>query len=244
MIAAAHETFSGQYVYHEDRWKGSPACKVAGFLSLLSGEVSNLIILFLSLDHLCNLILPLTTYRFSKRSAAVACGVTWVLGIVLTSIPLPSHWGHYGHTAVCSAMLHDLPHVSREHYFLHTILTLNLFICFVVCVTQVIIYRATPRHRLLFHSSKNPGSTSVDMIMKVAVTNVAGWLSVTAVSVLTLAGVTGTAVNVLMVIMVLPLNCAVNPLLCLWHAVSYKRRQKQEERLLHLLKSRRKCVSS
>ena len=245
VIAAAHKAFSGQYVYHEDGWKESPACKMAGFLSLLSSEVSNLIILFLSLDHLCNLILPLTIYKFSRRSAAVACGVTWLLGIVLASIPLLpglSHWGHYGQTAVCTAMLHEWPHVSREHLFLHTILTLNLFIYFVVCVTQVIIYRATPRYRLLINSSENPGSASVDMVMRVAVTNVAGWLSVTAVSVLTLADVTGTATNVFMVIMVLPLNPAVNPLLCLWHAVAYKRRRKQEERLLRLLRSRRKCL--
>ena len=246
-IAAVHETFSGQYFYYEDRWKESVACKVAAFWSLLSSEVSIFITFLLTLDHLTILLFPLTKYRFSSRSAAVACGVAWLMGIVLASIPLfPgfSHFGHYGNTAVCSLMLHDRPHVNHEHYFLHTILIFNLLICFVECMILAIIYRATPRHRVLLDSDKNPGSTSVDVVMRIAVTNVAGWLSVTTVSVLTLAGVTGIATKVFMAIMVLPLNSAVNPLLCLWHAEGFKHRQKQEKRVLHLLKSRRKCMSS
>ena len=247
VIAAAHETFSGQYLHYEDRWKESVACKVAAFWSLLSSEVSIFISFLLTLDHLTILLFPLTKYRFSSRSAAVACGVAWLMGIVLASIPLLpgfSLFGHYGNTAVCSVMLHDRPHVSHEHYFLHTILIFNLIICFVECVILAVIYRATPRHQVLLDSSKKPGSTSVDVVMRIAVTNVAGWLSVTAVSVLTLAGVTGIATNVFMVIMVLPLNSAVNPLLCLWHAVALKWRQEQEERLLRLVKSRRKCMSN
>ena len=245
VIAAAHETFSGQYLHYEDRWKESVACKVAAFWSLLSSEVSIFITFLLTLDHLTILLFPLTKYRFSSRSAAVACGVTWIMGIVLASIPLLpgfSHFRHYGNTAVCSLMLHDRPHVNHEHYFLHTILIFNLLICFVECMILAIIYRATPRHRVLLDSSKNPGSTSVDVVMRIAVTNVAGWLSVTTASVLTLGGVTGIATDVFMVIMVLPLNSAVNPLLCLWHAVAFKQRQKQEKRVLHLLKSRRKCM--
>ena len=247
VIAAAHETFSGQYVFYEDRWKDGVACKVAGFLSLLSREVSILIIFLLSLNHLTLVSFPISTYRFSSRSAAVASGVTWIVGSLLASVPLLpelSHLAHYGHTAVCSLMLHDRRHLKYEHHFLHAILIFNLFICLLVCVTLAIIYTATPRNRVLIISSENPGSTSVDVIMKIAVTDVAGWFSVTTASVLTLAGVTGIATNVFMVIMVLPLNAAVNPLLCLWHAVAYKRRQKQEERLLRLLKSRRKCVSN
>ena len=246
VIAAAHETFSGQYLQYEDWWKESVACKVATFWSLLSSEVSIFITFLLTLDHLTILLFPLTKYRFSSRSAAVACGVAWLMGIVLASIPLLpgfSHFGHYGNTAVCSLMLHDMPHVNHEHCFLHTVLIFNLLICFVECVILAIIYRATPRYRVLLDSNKNPGSTSVDVVMRIAVTNVAGLLSVTAVSVLTLAGVTGIATNVFMVIMVLPLNSAVNPLLCLWHAVAFKQRQKQEKRVLHLLKSRKKCMS-
>ena len=247
VISAAHETFSGQYLHYEDRWKESVACKVAAFWSLLSSEVSLFITFLLTLDHFTILLFPLTKYRFSSRSAAVACGVAWLMGIALASMPLLpgfSHFGHYGNTAVCSLLLHDMPHVSHEHYFLHTILMFNLTICFMECVILAIIYRATPKHRVLLDSDKNPGSTSVDVVMRIAVTNVTGWLSVTTVSVLTLAGVTGIVTNVFMVIMVLPLNSAVNPLLCLWHAVAFKQRQKQEKRVLHLLKCRRNCMSN
>ena len=244
VIAIAHEMFSGQYLHHEDMWKESVACKVAGFFSLLSNEASILSIFFLTLDHLIILKFPLNTYRFSRRSAAAACGVTWFVGILLASIPLlPKHFhlGHYGQTAVCSPMLHTRPHVSHQHCFLHTILCFNMLICVVVCAMLVIIHRAVPRHRLQLESGKTPGFTSVDVMMRIAVTTVAGWFSMTTASLLTFAGL---EINVFMVIMVLPLNSTVNPLLCLWHVVAYKRRQKQEERLLNLLKLRTKCLSN
>ena len=247
VIASAHEMFSGQYLYHEDMWKESVACKVAGFFSLLSNEASILSISFLTLDHLIILKFPLNTYRFSRRSAAAACGVTWFVGILLASIPLlPEHfnWGHYGQTAVCSPMLHTRLHVSHQLCFLHTIVCFNMLICVVVCAVLVIIHCAAPRHRLQIESVKTPGFTSVDVMMRIAVTTVAGWFSVTTGSLLTLAGVAGLEINVFMVIMVLSLNSAVNPLLCLWHAVAYKRRQKQEERLLSLLKLRTKYLSN
>ena len=87
VIAAAHQTTSGQYVHFEESWRESMACKVASFLSLLSREVSVLIIFLLTLDHLIVLCLPHNTHRFSKKSAAVACGVTWFVGITLAAIP-------------------------------------------------------------------------------------------------------------------------------------------------------------
>ena len=80
VIAAAHETFSGQYLNYEDWWKESVACKVAAFWSMLSSEVSIFITFLLTLDHVTILLFPLTKYRFSSRSAAVACGVAWPHG--------------------------------------------------------------------------------------------------------------------------------------------------------------------
>ena len=103
VITAAQEKFSSVYIRHEYRWKGSVPCKVTGFLSLVSSEVSILLTCLLTLDHAIRVWFTLSTYRFREKSAGVACGVTWLLGILMAAMPLLprlSVWGCYGQTAV------------------------------------------------------------------------------------------------------------------------------------------------
>ena len=110
IISVAHEMFLTDFVHYEEWWTASVACKVAGFLSLLSSEVSVLIIFLFTLDHFIILCFPLSAYRFGKMSAAVACGVAWLVGFLLASIPLSPdrlQWGHYGQTGICTIMVHD-----------------------------------------------------------------------------------------------------------------------------------------
>ncbi|KAL8587127.1 hypothetical protein ACOMHN_026095 [Nucella lapillus] len=78
IIGVADERFRGRYLYNDDMWKHSVTCKVAGFLSLLSSEVSALIIWFITLDRFIVLHFPFTTIRFNRTSAAVACLFTWL----------------------------------------------------------------------------------------------------------------------------------------------------------------------
>ena len=246
VIAAAHETTSGQYVHFEENWRESMACKVASFLSLLSSEVSVLIIFLLTLDHLIVLCLPHNTHRFSKKSAAVACGVTWFVGISLAAIPLFAEvvrGEHYKQTAVCSLMLHDRSHSSRRFHYIHAVLYFNVCICLAVCVTLAIVIKATPYQPLLIEQNKNHAYGSVGLLMKIAATSIARWIAVNTANVLALAGVVGMETNVFMAVMMLPLSSAVNPPLCLWHAVTYMQRQKREERLVRVVKARKKCMS-
>ena len=247
VIATAHETFRGQYTHHEERWKDSVTCKVAGFLSLLSSEVSVLSIFLLTLDHFIVLYLPPRMCRFNCRSAAVACAVTWIVGIVMAAAPLLSgfsHLGRYGQTALCSVMLHDRHHLTHEFGFFHVILVFNFFIYLMVSVAQVIVCRAMPKYRVLIDCTNTSAHISVDLVFRIAATDAVSWFSVTASSFLAFADDAGSQnTSLFMAVMVLPLNSAVNPLLCLWHAVSCKQRQKQEKRVLHVLKSRKKCIS-
>ena len=246
VIAAAHETTSGQYVHFEESWRESMACKVASFLSLLSSEVSVLIIFLLTLDHLIVLCLSHNTYRFSKKSAAVACGVAWFVGITLATMSLFAevvHGEHHKQTAVCSLMLHDRSYSSQHFQYIHAVLVFNVCICLAVCVTLAIVIKATPYQPLLIEQNKNHAYASVGLLMKIAATSIARWIAVNTASMLALAGVVGMEINVFMAVMVLPLSSAVNPALCVWHAVTYRQQQKQQERLLTVLKARKKCIS-
>ena len=242
VIAAAHEMSNGHYFRYEVRWTASVACTMAGFLSLLSSEVSVLTIFLLTLDSLSVLCFPPSAYRFSRRSAAVACGVMWSVGVFLASLPLLpglQHWGRYGQTAVCSLMTYDMNRFRTEFGLFQGIVVCHWLICLVVCAGQVLLYRATPKHFILIDSDKKQIYEGVVLKMKIAITDAVVWFSVTIASVLTwTGGVESEKVTVFMAVMVLPLNSAVNPLLCLWHTVANWRQQEQEDRLLRVFKSK------
>ena len=241
VIAAAHEMFKGQYSQYQERWMASVTCKMAGFLSLLSSEMSVVIIFLFTLDHLLVFCFPLSTCRFSKTSAAVTCVMAWFVGMLLASIPLVSglpRWEQYGQTGICSLVINDTPHTDDFSFF-HCTAVVNCFTCVVVAAGQAMINRSMPKHQILVETSKKHVCASVDLKMKIAVTDVVGWAAITTTNALHLAGVTGSEkLNVFMAVLALPLNSVVNPLLCLWHAATYRQRQTREERLLHMLKSR------
>ena len=242
MIAAAHEKFRDKYLHNEDWWKDSVACKVAGFLSLVSCEVSVLTLFLLTLDHLIVLSSPLCVTRLSRKSAAVSCGAAWVVGIVLASITLLftlPPWTYHGNTGMCNFMLPDTDPVSKEFGMPLAIPIFNCFFGLMISLGQVFIFKAKPKHQMLTPPGKQPAYASVDLLMKIALTDVVGLFSIGATTFTSTAGVAGLEkVNVVMAVGVLPLNPAVNPLLCLSHALWYRRQQKLEERILQALKSK------
>ena len=70
VIGVVDQLYQGDYMWKDIEWKSSAACQFAGFLSLLSSEVSALIICLINADRFLVL-------RFSTRSALLACCVVW-----------------------------------------------------------------------------------------------------------------------------------------------------------------------
>ena len=139
-------------------------------------------------------------------------------------------------------MLQDRSYSSQHFQYIHAVLVFNVCICLAVCVTLAIVCKATPYQPLLMEQNENNACASVGLLMKIAATSIARWIVVNTASMLALAGVIGMEINVFMAVMVLPLSSAVNPSLCLWYAVAYRQRQKQEERLVSVLKARKRCM--
>jgi hypothetical protein len=51
VIGIADRLFTGSYLWNEYRWRHSAACSLAGFLTLLSCEVSTLVMCLITLDR-------------------------------------------------------------------------------------------------------------------------------------------------------------------------------------------------
>ena len=244
MIGVADRVYRGQYLWHGETWKESVACRSAGFLSLLSTEVSAFLICLITLDRFLVLRFPFSKIHFRKRSALVACGIAWLLGFALAVVPLlpvTSHWRFYSQTGICI----PLPFTSKEKFRGHSysfsvLIVLNLVLFLLIAVGQAFIYSAVRANSMA--QVKKKASRDAAIARRLTTIVLSDFLCWFPIGLLGLLAFTGTSipadVNVGVAIFVLPFNSALNPFLYTFNLLAEKRRKATEARLLQRLESR------
>ena len=242
IVGVADSLFRGEYISHDETWKHSVACEVAGFLSLLSCEVSALTIWLITLDRFIVLHFPFSSVRFRMASAAVACLITWLVGLSLATVPLlpvTSHWEFYSQTGICI----PLP-VTRQDFhgktFATSVFVVFNFILFVLIASgQAFIYWSVQQNALTTESSKaSRDLTIARRLLSVAVTDFLCWFPIGLCGLLAKADVPIPGeVNVALAIFVLPLNSALNPFMYTFNMLMEKRRKSREALLLQWLEN-------
>ncbi|XP_025101404.1 relaxin receptor 2-like [Pomacea canaliculata] len=241
ILGVADETYRSIYLWHDVQWKVSARCKVAGFLSLLSSEVSALIICLITIDRFIVLRFPFSKMRFECRSASWACGLAWAVGFILAGIPLlpvVSHWDFYGQNAICIPLPITRKSFSGRTYSFGVMIIFNMVLFVLIAVGQICIYWSVRTNSMKGNTTKK----SKDIIIArrlaiVVVSDFLCWFPVGMISVLAALGipVPGEA-NVAMVIFVLPFNSALNPFLYTFNLLLEKWNRAEEDRMLKKLK--------
>ena len=241
IIGTADLTYRGEYLWHADKWKNSMLCQLGGFLSLMSTEVSALIICLITLDRFLVLCFPFSTVHFSRRSALVACASVWIVGVLLAAVPLmpiTSHWHFYQQTGICV----PLPFVSNEKFGGHSysfgvMIVFNFVLFVLIALGQFVIYWAVQKNSM--SSSRHTGAK--DMVIAFRLTTVVMsdflcWFPVGLLGLLSSSGMSiPSSVSVGVAIFVLPINSALNPFLYTINILMKKRRQLREDRLMKAL---------
>ena len=218
-------------------------CKIAGFLSFLSGEVSAFNICLITIDRFLVLKFPFSKFHFSKNSALAACGVIWCIGILLASIPLlpiTSHWQFYSQTSICTP-LPFLPQNSFPGYSFAFAVMINInFILFLlIALGQLMIYSSVIANSMNSESTTKTTKEArmARRLITIAVSDFLCWFPVGFLGVLAYSGVSiNTEVNVAVAIFILPINAAFNPFLYTINILLEKRQQAQEKILMEQLR--------
>jgi hypothetical protein len=241
VIGVADVSFRGHYLTHEQVWVTSVACKAAGFLSLLSSEVSALTILLITLDRFIVIHFPFSHVHFSKRTATAAAAATWVVGLLLAALPLlpvTSHWEFYSQTSICIPLPVTRLEFKGQDYSLGILIFLNFVLFLFIATGQVFIYWSVHKHRFVTDTSrKSRDQTVARRLITVAMTNFLCWFPIGLCGILAWTGsaIPGE-VSVAMAMLVLPLNAALNPFLYTFNLVLEKRRKLKVERMMNKLK--------
>ena len=242
IIGVADSLFRGKYLFFDKTWKHSVPCKTAGFLSLLSCEVSALIIWLITLDRFLVLRFPFSRVRFQRNSATVACVITWLVGLFFASVPLlpmTSHWEFFSQTGIC------IPLPVTRHDFDGKVFSVSVFIVFnfilfvFIATGQAFIYWSVKKNALNTDSSKiSQDLVIARRLISVAVTDFLCWFPIGLCGLLALADVSIPGeVNVAFAIFVLPLNSALNPFMYTFNMVMEKRRKSRDAAILQWLES-------
>ena len=241
IIGTADELYRGRYLWHEQDWKGNTMCTLAGFISLLSNEVSAFMICLITVGRFLVLHFPFSEFHFKGRSAIIASGLAWLSGLLLAAVPLFSvfsHWRFYGHTGICIPLPVTKRTFEGKGYSFGVMIVFNFILFVSIALGQASIYWAIKTNSVGAVTSTNTSRdlTVARRLITVVVSDFLCWFPI---GVLGLMANSGTPVpgevNVAMAIFVLPLNSALNPFLYTFNMLMEKRRKAREARLLECL---------
>ncbi|KAG5284714.1 hypothetical protein AALO_G00029680 [Alosa alosa] len=213
--------FRGAYNRNALLWMESVECRTIGFLAMLSTEVSVLLLTYLTLEKFLVIVFPFSHMRPGKRQTGLVIVSIWLLGFTIAVVPLLNEdlfGNYYGRNGVCFPLHSDrLEKPTARGYSTGIFLGLNL-LAFLIIVMS---------YSSMFYSIYQTGINTTDLRSRlhrdVAVANrfffivfsdALCWIPIFLVKVLSLLEVEipGT-INSWMVIFVLPINSALNPIL-------------------------------
>ena len=237
MIGVADAGYRGVYVSTDTQWRHSAACRAAGFLALVSSEVSALVICLITLDRVLALCFPLhTRLQLTPYSSAAACAVSWTAGVVLALVPLlpsASHWHFYSQTGICLPLPITRRQFPGQGYAFAIFVVLNFALFLVIGCGQVLIFRAIRQAGAAAKTQRRQQQMTIARrLFVVVLTDFCCWFPVGVMGLLAAGGGTPISgeVNVWTAIFVLPLNSALNPFLYTLNAAKEKWRKRREER--------------
>jgi hypothetical protein len=197
-----------------------------------------------TLDRFLVLRFPFSQIRFRARSAHVASLVVWCMGLTLAAIPLlpvTSHWQFYSQTAICI----PLPITNNDFLgqpFSFAVIIVHNFVLFLcISVGQVVIYWSVQANSMSTTNFTNTTTTTTTTtktkdvtiarrLITVAMSEFLCWFPIGLLGLLAWRGVPiPQEVNVVMAVLALPLNSALNPFLYTLNVIMERRRRARDE---------------
>ena len=244
LIGVADRHYMGTYLWNDVIWRNSAACKTAGFLSLLSSEVSAFIICLITLDRLLVLRFPFSHLRFNRTKAVMVSALVWTAGLVIAVVPLlpwTSHWRFFSQTGICIPLPVTRKDFAGRSYAFSVMIVLNFALFMLIALGQLLIYHSVQKNKMRNNDITAKCSRDLTLahrLITVAVSDFLCWFPIGVLGLMASAGTPiPSEVNVALAIFVLPLNSAINPFLYTLNMLLERRRQRRDERFKQLLLS-------
>ncbi|XP_013392577.1 G-protein coupled receptor GRL101-like [Lingula anatina] len=218
IIAAADTSYRGFYASQATKWMSSGLCKFAGFLSMVSSEMSVVILVLITTDRLVSIVYAMKIQKMDTKASLLMTGLSWVVVVMVSTVPLIEvgyFKDFYGHNSVCLPFtLSRVEFGGREYAYV-----IFVFFNFTAFLFISSAYVAILRH--VYQSRKQSGREEthrdVQLLKRVSlilITDFLCWVPVTVLGILSMAGVPiNPEVSSWVAVFILPVNSAMNPIL-------------------------------
>ena len=249
VIGVADRIYLNSYVWEDTGWRSSATCELAGFLSLLSSEVSASIICLVTVDRFLVVQFPFSRIRFRHLSAQLGCLVLWTMGLVLAAVPLlpaTSSWQFYSQTGICIPLPVTRQDFPGHDYAFAVIIIFNFVLFLVIAAGQFVVYMAVRNHSISENTDTDRRSKDLAVarrLFTVVVSDFLCWFPIGLLGLLASKDIPIPGeVNVGIAIFILPLNSALNPFLYSFNTIQARRARAREQELLRTLMAEHTAV--
>ncbi|XP_061896042.1 relaxin receptor 1-like isoform X1 [Entelurus aequoreus] len=221
MIGAYDLKFRGEYNRHAQAWMDSSQCQVIGSLAMLSTEVSVLLLTYLTLEKYICIVYP---FRYLtpgwRRTVTILLGI-WVFGFVVAFLPLVSKGlfrNFYGTNGVCFPLHSEQPETAWAHvYSIVIFLGLNLVAFLIIVLSYASMFyniQRTGNQTAMYSNHIKKEVTIAKRFFSIVITDSLCWIPIFVLKILSLLQVEipGT-ISSWVVVFILPINSALNPIL-------------------------------
>lgn len=213
--------FRGEYNKHAQLWMESVHCQLVGSLAILSTEVSVLLLTFLTLEKYICIVYPFRYLRPRKCRTITVLILIWITGFIVAFVPLSNKEffkNYYGTSGVCFPLhSEDTESVGAQIYSVTIFLGINLAAFIIIVFSYGSMFYSV--HQSAITATEIRNQVKKEMILAkrfffIVFTDALCWIPIFVLKFLSLLQVEipGT-INSWVVIFILPINSALNPIL-------------------------------
>ncbi|KAM9087843.1 relaxin receptor 1 isoform 3-T3 [Megaptera novaeangliae] len=221
LIGAFDLKFRGEYNKHAQLWMESIHCQLLGSLAILSTEVSVLLLTFLTVEKYICIVYPFRCLRPGKCRTITVLILIWIIGFIMAFIPLSNKEffkNYYGTNGVCFPLhSEDTESIGAQIYSVAIFLGINLAAFIIIVFSYGSMFYSI--HQSAITATKVRNQVRKEMILAkrfffIVFTDALCWIPIFILKFLSLLQVEipGTITS-WVVIFILPINSALNPIL-------------------------------
>ncbi|XP_045406641.1 relaxin receptor 1 isoform X2 [Lemur catta] len=221
VIGAFDLKFRGEYNKHAQLWMESIHCQLVGSLAILSTEVSVLLLTFLTLEKYICIVYPFRCLRPGKCRTITVLILIWITGFIVAFIPLSNKEffrNYYGTNGVCFPLHSEVTEsIGAQIYSVAIFLGINLAAFIIIVFSYGSMFYSV--HKSTIRATEIPNQVKKEMILAkrfffIVFTDALCWIPIFVLKFLSLLQVEipGTITS-WVVIFILPINSALNPIL-------------------------------
>ena len=241
IIAAKDRAWQGEYFKHDIEWRSGRTCEFTGGLSMLSSEVSVLMLTLITTDRLICIVFPFRIKRIGLKLAYVIVTAIWVFGIVVSIIPILAidyfydskrQVGFYGKSAVCLPLQLSAEKQAGWEYAVAIFIALNFASFLYIVVVYVAMFITVKQmSRRVRSTNVNRESQMAKRLVFIILTDLLCWMPVIIIGLLSILDKFHDPEKdayVWIAVFVLPVNSSINPILYTFSTPLVKRKLREK----------------